>query len=144
MTGSEPDDMRINKKSEEEQAQQQGHSARIGGGDQPQATHHKHRTDHIKQEGFCRKGGVDRQEAAEKLAGNELDNAEGDDGQSKKISARSVKLLHGRRFWVNRAGQSIRLFFTAKKTRPAVFLAPNLSMRRSLMASTVRGLTSSF
>jgi hypothetical protein len=42
------------------------------------------------------------------------------------------------------AGQSIRLFFTAKNTRPAVFFAPKRSISRSFIASTVLGLTSIF
>ena len=35
--------------------------------------------------------------------------------------------------------QSINSFFTAKNTSPAVFLSPNLSIRRSLIDSTVLG-----
>jgi 3-oxoacid CoA-transferase subunit B len=41
-------------------------------------------------------------------------------------------------------GYSIKLFLTAKKTRPAVFLLPKRSISLSLIASTVRGLISIF
>ena len=40
--------------------------------------------------------------------------------------------------------QSTKLFFTAKNTRPAVFLLPKRSISLSLMASTVLGLISIF